>query len=222
MEHQLTATAAPQTGKPLIWARLGSFLSIVPLGVWTVNHLWDNLAAFQGGAQWERAVTGHTHPLALAVTMLVVLGPLLIHAIWGVQRMFSFRPNNASYPTYANFRYLIQRIAGAGVLFFLGAHIWLAMARPRLLNGAPEAFADIAREMRFHGPTLVVYLLGILGVAYHLANGISGFSWTFGLVSGRRALKRLDAIGLGVFLVLLAMGWGAVYALWRAGGQFGP
>ena len=30
-------------------ARLGSFLAVVPLGVWTFIHLWNNLAAFQGG-----------------------------------------------------------------------------------------------------------------------------------------------------------------------------
>jgi len=29
-------------------SRLGSLFSILPLGVWTVHHVWNNLAAFDG------------------------------------------------------------------------------------------------------------------------------------------------------------------------------
>jgi succinate dehydrogenase / fumarate reductase, cytochrome b subunit len=60
-------------------------------------------------------------------------------------RLFSFRPNNLAYNNYGNLKYILQRITAVGALFFLGAHIWLAFLRPRLLGGAPEAFADIAR-----------------------------------------------------------------------------
>jgi succinate dehydrogenase / fumarate reductase cytochrome b subunit len=40
---------------------------------------------------------------------------------------------------------------------------------------------------------------------------------TFGLVSSQRGLRRLEGIALGLFLALLVMSWGAVYALWAAG-----
>jgi succinate dehydrogenase/fumarate reductase cytochrome b subunit len=79
------------------------------------------------------------------------------------------------YAYYDNLNYLLQRLAAIGVLRFLGAHLWLAMIHPRLVLGHPEPFSDIAYEMRFHTPTLVVYLLGTLAVCYHLANGIFGF-----------------------------------------------
>ncbi|HEV3190531.1 MAG TPA: hypothetical protein VGY54_08550, partial [Polyangiaceae bacterium] len=79
-------------------------------------------------------------------------------------------------------------------------------------------FADIAHEMHFHAPTLVVYLLGTLGVAYHLANGAQTFCLSWGIVSTRAALRRLEWIAILFFVVLLAMSWGAVYALWTAGG----
>src|SRR5262249_7952841 len=170
-----------------LWTRLGSFLSIVPLGIWTVNHLWKNLAAFQGAEAWERSVTQYAHPVAEALTLLVVLAPLLIHTLWGIQRLFTFRPNNLANPYYDNFKYLLQRLSGVGVLVLLGAHLWLAMIHPRLLQGRPEPFSDIAYEMRFHTPTLVVYLLGTLAVCYHLANGLFGFVWTWGIVSGRHS-----------------------------------
>ena len=91
------------------------------------------------------------------------------------------------------------------------------MLEPRLVQHRAEPFADIAHQMRFHGPTLVVYLLGTLGVAYHLANGVQTFCMGWGVVSSRRALRRLEGVALALFLVLLAMSWGAVYALWSAG-----
>lgn len=203
-----------------VWARLGSFLSIIPLGVWTVNHLWKNLAAFQGADAWEQSVTQYAHPVAEVVTLIIVLVPLLIHTLWGIQRLFSFKPNNLAYPYYDNFKYLLQRLAAVGALFFLGAHLWLATIHPRLVLGRPEPFSDIAYQMRFHTPTLIVYLLGTLAVCYHLANGIFGFAWTWGFVAGRRSFWRINVLATFTFVVLMCFSWGAIYALWSSGAQY--
>lgn len=218
-----TAESAPAMGeaKVILWPRLASFLSIMPLGVWTAWHLWNNLNAFRGGAEWQRAVTEYSSPVSLVLIMIVVLLPLVLHTIWGLQRIGSARPNNGRYGYYENLKYTVQRLAGLGLLLFLGAHLWLALIHPRLVEGHGEAFSDIAREMRFNGPTLPVYVLGVLALAYHLANGLSGFAWTWGIGVGRKSLRIWDRVAVIVFLVLLAMGWGAVYALWNAGAQFG-
>jgi succinate dehydrogenase / fumarate reductase cytochrome b subunit len=201
--------------------RVASLLSVLPLGVWTVNHLWDNLAAFRGPDAWQKAVTEHPHPVAYGLTLTVVLLPLVIHTVWGIGRLFSARPNVVRYPWYNNLKYALQRASAVGLLGFLGAHLWLAFLQPRLVRGEAEPFADIAREMRFHGPTLWVYVLGILAVAYHLGNGLSGFAWTWGLTSGRRSFRGMDRLAIAAFVLLLGLGWGAVYALWRAGAAYG-
>jgi len=213
----MRATSGTKDRTAFLRSRLGSFLGIVPLGVWTVIHVWHNLAAFESAAAWQAAVTGYPHPLAEAVTMIVVLVPLAIHTGWGLSRLVSARPNNLEYRYYANHKYLLQRLSAVGVLLFLGAHLWLALLRPRLVLGRAELFADIAHEIHFHAPTLIVYVLGTLGVAYHLANGLQTFAMGWGLVVTRRALERLDRLVLGFFVLLLAMSWGAIYALWRAG-----
>jgi succinate dehydrogenase / fumarate reductase cytochrome b subunit len=210
------AASLPSRGV-FVRQRLGSLLAVLPLGVWTVLHVWDNLAAFEGPAEWERTVTHHAHPVAHAVTVVVVFAPLLIHTVWGIARLFSARPNNPQYRGYDNLKYLLQRVSAVGVLLFLGAHVWLAYLRPRLLLGHGERFADIAREMRFHWPTLAVYILGTLGVAYHLANGLATFAISWGLCTSRRAARRWDLAAIILFFVLLAMSWLAVYALWRGG-----
>jgi succinate dehydrogenase / fumarate reductase cytochrome b subunit len=200
-----------------IRSRLGSALAIAPLGVWTIVHVWNNLAVFQDGPTWQAQVTGDRHPVSMVFTAVVVLLPLLIHTAWGLQRLRTSRPNNLRYGFFANLKYLLQRASAVGVLFFLGAHIWLAFLQPRLFQGGPEAFEDIAHEMRHHGPTLLVYVLGTLGVAYHLANGIYGFAMGWGLAATRASLRKFAILSWVVFLGLLAMSWAAIYGLWAAG-----
>ncbi|HYI00366.1 succinate dehydrogenase [Hyalangium sp.] len=215
------AAALPQK-TPLLQSRLGSFLAVVPLSIWVINHLWDNLAAFSGGAAWQSSVTTYAHPFSQALAFLVSLVPLIFHTGWGLVRLLSFRPNNLAYNNYGNLKYLLQRLSALGALAFLGAHIWKAFLAPRLLNGAPEAFDDIAREMRFHGPTLVVYLLGTLATAFHLANGLQGFGMAWGIFSSERSMRRFEPVVIILFLVLLAMAWGSLYALYQAGEALGP
>jgi succinate dehydrogenase / fumarate reductase cytochrome b subunit len=198
-------------------ARLGSLLAVAPLGIWTVVHLWHNLAAFRGAEEWQRDVTEYPHRLAFFVSSLVALLPLGIHTVWGIGRLFTVRPNNVRYRTFANLKYILQRASAVGVVFFLGAHVYEAMIHPRALEGHAETFEDIAHHMHSHAPTLIVYVLGVLGVSYHLANGLHSFAMGWGIVSSRRALKKLEALALLTFVVLLAMGWGVVYALYDAG-----
>jgi len=211
--------SGPSARRWFTLTRLGSLLAIVPLGVWTFVHLYENLAAFNGGAAWQTAVTAYPNPAGQVLTYAIVLGPLLYHLIWGTGRLFSSRPNYPRYPYFGNLRYVLQRLSAIGLVAFLGAHLWLAFLQPRLVEGHAEPFEDIAHEMRFHTPTLVVYVLGVLAVAFHLANGLHAAAWGWGMLGSRAAVRRWDAVAWVLFLVLLAMGWGAVFALASAGGS---
>jgi succinate dehydrogenase / fumarate reductase cytochrome b subunit len=209
--------ASRQARSGFLRARVASALGILPLGVWTAIHLWDNLSAFRGADAWQSAVTEYPHPFGQALTALVVLLPIAIHGIWGIGRLVTSRPNNLRYGYYANLKYLLQRLSAVGLLLFLGAHLWRALLRPRLVEGHAEAFADIAQEVHFNMPTLVVYVLGTLAVSYHLANGVQTFCMGWGIVTSQRGLRRLEGAALTLFVVLLVMSWAAVYALWAAG-----
>ena len=212
-----TDRPTPDSARSFLRSRLGSLLAVVPLGVWTVAHLWNNLSAFKGGAAWQASVTEYGHPIAFFASSIVALLPLVLHTVWGVGRLVSVQPNVVKYKFFGNLKYTLQRLSAIGVLLFLGAHIWLAMLHPRITTGHGETFADITHEMHHNPPTLVVYLLGTLGVAYHLANGLHSFSMGWGIVTSQRALKRLDGAVILLFLLLLAMCWGVIYALWDAG-----
>lgn len=217
MSAAATTTSAHREVGTFMRSRLGSLLAVFPLGVWTIIHLWNNLAAFKGAAAWQHDVTEYGHPLAFFASSLVALLPLVLHTVWGIGRLFTSKPNNLRYGYFANLKYILQRLSAVGVLLFLGAHIWLAFLHPRLVEGRAEPFADIAHEMHHHGPTITVYVLGILGVSYHLANGLQTMAMGWGVVTSRRALARLNAVAMAFFLGLLAMGWSVVYALYLAG-----
>ncbi len=210
-------SATAQTSGSFLRGRVASFLAVAPLGVWTVNHLWNNLSAFRGGKAWEESVTDYSHPVAQMFTGILVLVPLMLHTVWGIGRLFSSRPNVGHYPMWENVKYLVQRLSAIGVLFFLAAHIFKAMIEPRLRTGHGERFEDIAWHMRHHPPTLIVYVLGTLAVAYHLANGITTFAMGWGLVSTKAALRKSEWLNWTAFAILLAMSWGSIYAMWLAG-----
>jgi succinate dehydrogenase / fumarate reductase cytochrome b subunit len=205
--------AARAVARSFIGARLGSLFALLPLGVWTANHLWNNLAAYNGAQAWQTAVTEHSSAATTALTMTVVLVPLVWHTVWGIARMLRTRGSSARY--FGSLRYWLQRASAVGLLAFLGAHLWLAWAEPRFREGHAETFADISHEMHFHTPTLLVYVLGILAIAYHLANGVwSFFTMGWGIAVSKSSIKWLEGIAIVVFLLLLAIGWGAVYGLY--------
>ena len=214
-------TEARAIARDFILARLGSLFAFLPVGVWTVAHLWHQLAAYRSPDAWQEAVTGHVNSATTALTFVVVLGPLLWHTIWGTIRMFRSRPavNNRG---FSNIRYIVQRLSAIGLILFLGAHLYLAWFEPRILRGRPEPFAEIAREMRFHTPTLLVYVLGVLAIAYHLANGLWSFlTMGWGAAVSKSGIAWMERVALLLFFVLLAIGWAAVYALYAGGAAYG-
>jgi succinate dehydrogenase / fumarate reductase cytochrome b subunit len=214
---ELQATSEPRVAaRNFLLSRLGSLLAFFPLGVWTAVHLWNQLSAFDGAQAWQRSVTGHSSDASTALTMTLVLGPLVWHVGWGTARLFRTRSSREK--TFSNLRYWLQRASAVGLFAFLCAHLWLAWAHPRFVEGRAERFADIASEMHHHTPTLVVYVLGVLAVAYHLANGIWSFATMgWGVAVGRNSQAWLERISVLVFLGLLAVGFGAIYALYQAG-----
>ena len=210
------APAERTVARNFLLARLGSFLAFFPLGVWTANHLWNQLAAFAGARAWEQSVTGHANPATAALTFTVVLVPLVWHVVWGIARLG--RTRTSTVRNFSNLRYWLQRASAIGLLAFLAAHLWLAWIEPRFVEGRPEPFAEIAREMHHHTPTLLVYILGILAISYHLGNGLWSFATMgWGAAVSKSAQGWFERLAVLVFLVFLAIGWAAIYALYRAG-----
>jgi succinate dehydrogenase / fumarate reductase cytochrome b subunit len=225
------AVAQPVPTQGVLFPRLGSVLAIAPLGVWVTWHLWENLYAWRGDGAWServvntavtaegRAYTGN--PVSSALVSLVVFAPLLIHTVWGLRRLAMAKPNG--YQFFGNAKYVLQRLSALGLLGFLGAHVYLARISPALHSATGhESFEDLAAHMRHHPPTLVVYILGVVGTTFHLANGLYTASFIHGLAASPRAQQRMQVFSILFFVVLTAIGLGAVAGLFEAGAAFVP
>lgn len=210
----------PATTGGLLTSRLGSVVALFPLGVWTTWHLWENLSSWGGAEAWEERVSKPGATGASTIVSIVVFLPLILHTAWGLRRIGMTKPNG--YKFFGNYKYMLQRLSALGLLGFLLAHVTLARIKPALSATGYETFEDISAHMHHHPPTLAVYLLGVLGTAYHLANGVYTASFIYGLAASPRAAKRMQVISFLFFGVLLVFGWGAVAGLFQAGAQFAP
>lgn len=211
-------TAAESAPAPsLLSSRLGSVLAFVPLAVWVPWHLYQNLSAFQGAPAWQAAVASERGPVVEVLTSTVILLPIILHTAWGVRRIRMASYNNGAYGFFDNLKFLLQRLSALGLLLFLCAHVYLARINPMLAHGRHEVFADFAHEMRHNGPTLPVYVLGVLAIAYHLGNGLYTGALTWGLAATEKARRVMAGVSYGFFALLMVLGYGSIFAVWRAG-----
>ena len=78
------------------------------------------------------------------------------------------------------------------------------------MHGVPLDFRHMAEGLR-EPLTFTVYVLGILGAAYHLANGLATFCITWGLTISPRAQARMTSVALVLFLVISFIGLNSVF-----------
>jgi succinate dehydrogenase / fumarate reductase cytochrome b subunit len=184
---------------------------VVPLGVYVVLHLWTNLTSLAGADAFDKAlVASRSHPAFIVLEVLGLGVPLLVHTVVGLREIARSRPNNARNPYFGNLEYLLQRVAAIGILLFIGAHVWRARILPAQTDLGHETWAGM-HEALSEPITFAVYALGLLGVSYHLANGLRTAAIRTGLVVSERAQKRMQLVAACVLIALLAMSGAALW-----------
>ncbi len=181
-----------------------SILGLVPLGAYVVAHLWTNMYSLGGPEAFDRRLAESRSSPAFILLEVFGLGlPIVAHAWLGLQILLRMRPNNVNYPALRNLKYLLQRVSAVGVLLFLAAHVIKARIMPAMAHtteswqGMHEALSEM--------PTFTVYLLGLLGVSYHLANGVWGSALTLGLTvtpEGQRRMEWFSGLFFGVLVLM--------------------
>lgn len=200
----------------------------MPLGIFLLEHFYTNSKALTGAADFNNAVKDlQSIPYILFVEIGGIFIPLIYHAVYGLVITIEARPNNLNYPYPRNWFYLIQRITGVILFFFITFHVLnfrFGMApglnTVSVARHPEQAFAIVSGE--FHNLAIfLVYLVGITATVWHLANGIWLFLVDWGITIGERAqrLTGYACIGFGVFLLLV--GINAAVAFIRPGGLLG-
>jgi succinate dehydrogenase / fumarate reductase cytochrome b subunit len=202
--------------------KLHQLTGIVPLGVFYFVHLYTNSTALNGSKVFNDHVGGiHAMPYLLFIEIGGIFLPLLFHSVYGVLISAEAKPNVMHYGFARNWFYMFQRITGIYLFFFLLFHI--LNFRFGLLPGlnmipvagnADRAYAIVSGEFQITW-VMVVYILGLLATAWHLAYGFFLFAVDWGIVIGERAQKVALYGCLAFALFLSVVGINAAMAFVR-------
>jgi succinate dehydrogenase / fumarate reductase cytochrome b subunit len=211
--------------RTFVLRKLHQLSGIVPLGFFLLEHFYTNSKALGGPAEFNNAVKDlQAIPYILFLEIGGIFIPLIYHAVYGLAITVEARPNNLAYPYPRNWFYLIQRITGVILFFFITFHV--LNFRFGLIPGLNtisvaqhpgQAFDIVSYEFRMI-PIFIVYVIGITATVWHLANGIWLFMVDWGLAIGERAQRLTGYACIGVGVVLLLVGLNAAVAFIRPGG----
>lgn len=218
-----TPSLFDKSRRPYVLRKLHSLSGIIPVGGFMCFHLWENSNALQGQDRFEEAVGQINHMPYLAVLeWALILLPLAFHAGYGVKLALVSKPNVRSYPYSRNWMYTLQRTSGLLAFAFILFHLyeyWFQKLSGKL---GPEQFygalcANMSSTMGGVPVIALVYVLGVAACAFHFANGLWGFCFSWGITVSKRS-QQLAATAFGVLGVVLFL-LGANTAVYFATGS---
>ena len=219
---------AIRLSRTFVLRKLHQLSGIFPLGVFLLEHFYTNSKALSGAADFNNAVKDlQSIPYMLFVEIGGIFIPLIYHAVYGLVITAEARPNNLAYPYSRNWFYLIQRITGIILFFFITFHVlnFRFGMIPGLNNMSVathpnQAFDIVAREFRMV-PIFILYVIGIFATVWHLANGIWLFLVDWGITIGERAQRLTGYACIAFGAVLLLVGINAAVAFIHDKGLLG-
>jgi len=193
------------------YRRLHSLLGIIPLGLFILEHFFTNSFAMQGSTVFnDKIVFFATLPYLIVIEIVFIFIPLLIHGIYGLYIVYTGQANQIQQSYYRNWMYLIQRVTGVILLFYIGWHVWTT--RLSALFYGKEVSFDMMHKMLASPLVFWWMLLGGRRIIYNYANGIWSFSIVWGITIGPKAQKRMGYFTMGLFVILAVVGVRALYA----------
>ncbi|MFW6051252.1 MAG: hypothetical protein ACODAU_08765 [Myxococcota bacterium] len=179
--------------------RLHSLTGIVPLLGFLVLHTWETASATGGRERFMLRVLGARGGLlAVALEVVLILVPLVLHAGLGVCRA---RHDGHGRRYVDRSSRWIQWLTGVLVLGFISvhlAHTWMA----KLGGLGPFGLYEALRTDLPRPAYLGVYVVGLTALSLHLAQGIGAFAVTWGLAPTERR-RRAWRWGGGLLAVAL-------------------
>ena len=209
--------------------KLHQLTGIVPLGAFFAVHMYTNSTAMSGAKVFNDHVQDiHHMPYLIFLEVFGIFIPLLFHSIYGVLISAEAKPNVFTYGYGRNWFYFFQRATGIFLFIFLLFHILnlrfglipgLESYGDPVAGNADRAFAIVAAEFRNIG-ILVLYILGVVATAWHLAYGLWLFAVDWGIVIGEKAQKYALYACLGLALFLSVVGINAAFSFVKPCGLF--
>lgn len=219
---------AIRLSRTFVLRKLHQLSGIFPLGIFLLEHFYTNSKALTGAGDFNSAVDDlQSIPYIIFVEIIGIFIPLTYHAVYGLVITVEARPNNLAYPYPRNWFYLIQRITGVILFFFILFHVLNfrfgmipGLNTVSVAHAPNEAFNIVAREFRMV-PIFIIYMIGITATVWHFANGIWLFLVDWGITIGERAQRLTGYACIAFGVALLFVGINAAVAFIRPGGLLG-
>jgi succinate dehydrogenase / fumarate reductase, cytochrome b subunit len=217
MSETTVMSEAPPAGAMAHFAsrRLMSLFGVLPLGTFLVYHFYFHSFSHGGAAVYDPRIAWlYSSPFHVVIACVTVYIPLAWHAVVGTLVTLKSRPNMLQFTFFRNWMYTLQRASAIGLALFIPAHLVKARFAKVFWPEASISWGHMHDAFVNPGVagllTRSVYVLGILGAAFHLANGLWGFAVDWGILVGPRAQKVGSWVAVAVFLCLAAMGFWAM------------
>jgi succinate dehydrogenase / fumarate reductase cytochrome b subunit len=208
--------------------RLHSLSGVAPIGLFLIPHLTTNSSIVWGSvlnaqkypdlpaggagvATFQHEVDFiHGLPALIFIEAFVLWIPILFHALLGIHFARSGRSNLERYKYQGNVRYGLQRLTGYIAFLFIVLHV-LSLRFGIEFGGFlpsfdPHAASSTTAHHFQNGTTgllvALLYLVSVLAIVFHFANGLWTAAITWGLTISVQAQRRwgyvCTAIGIGL------------------------
>ena len=199
--------SAPLTAsdRHFLLRRLHSLTGILPIGAFMLFHFFENASARSGAAEFNATVlkiAGMPYVYAMEIFLLAI--PIAFHSLYGIFITASSRPT-LTYGTARNWAYMMQRISGMIGLVYIVYHVVSTRVWSLVVKQDHITFQDMHDKLS-NPIVLLLYVVGIVALTFHFANGLWSFSITWGLVRTRQGQNRLAQATMAIFAVLCIVG----------------
>ncbi|HLS66269.1 MAG TPA: succinate dehydrogenase cytochrome b558 subunit [Pseudogracilibacillus sp.] len=187
------------------YRRLHSLLGVVPISIFVIQHLIVNHFAVYGEESFNKAANFMgSLPFVLVLETFIIYLPILFHAILGVYIVFVAKNNVTRYGFFRNWMFFLQRITGIITLIFIVWHVW--QTRVQVAIAGAEVNYQMMESILTQPFYFWFYIISILAVVFHLANGLWGFCVHWGIAQSPRSQQIITYATVIVFLVVSYIG----------------
>ena len=204
----------PSPPREFLLRRLHSLTGIAPMGLFLFEHFFTNSYSHQGAASFnEKAEFLRSLPYVIWIEIFALGLPFGFHIVYGLKIMASGQSNIHHHPHPRNWMYVLQRVSAIPALGFIAFHVFTI----RILQGGTDNLYGTMVDV-FANPLIVTfYVVGVVSICFHFANGIATFCMTWGITVGANSQRIVSYAAAGVGAVLAGMAIWSVFGFTEAG-----
>jgi succinate dehydrogenase / fumarate reductase cytochrome b subunit len=198
-----------------ILRRLHSLSGIVPIGFYLLAHIFLENSFILGGPEsfnfLVQAIARVPVPILLATEILVLWGPILFHALYGLVIVRTADVGTSLRYDYTNsYLYTLQRVTGVIALAFICFHVYTTRLSHYFYG--TEIDYNYMHSWMSSPVWFAMYLIGALSAIFHFTNGIWTFCITWGITVGVRAQRTLQYASVALFVLMSGTGMAILIA----------